>query len=490
MPRTKIVATLGPASSPPEVLREMLLAGVDVIRINCSHGVRDGRIAEVALVRRVAAEIGRRIAVLADLQGPKMRVGTVPDGGVRLVEGTRVCVRGGAETAEDGAIPVTYRNLATDVRPGDRVLLADGMLELRVVEAVGCDVECEVIHGGVLKSRKGVNLPGAAVTAQSPTLKDLDDLSAMVEAGVDYVALSFVRSADDVRRLKDAIANLGATTMVVAKLERPEAIAQLDEILAVSDAVMVARGDLGVEMGPEQVPVLQKRIIASANAHAIPVITATEMLESMVTEVRPTRAEASDVANAVFDGTSAVMLSAETAVGVDPAEVVRWMCRIIDSAENAPELESHAAAPHGVITPARAVARSVVQAVKDLGAVAVVVHTQTGSSSRLVSSFRPGVPILALSPAESTVRLVALHHAVQGDIVAAVDDSLALMAQANDKALSTGVAVDGDTVIVVAGAPGQAGGTNRMLVHRVDATLPPPAPPLTPPPLPPPPHTH
>ncbi len=473
MPKTKIVATLGPASTPRPVLVEMLCAGVDVVRINCSHGTRQGHLAEVALVREVAAEVGRRVAVLADLQGPKMRVGTVDEAGIELTAGAQVRLRAGAETAEPGVIPVTYRNLAADVRSGDRVLLADGMLELCVVEVAGSEVVCEVVHGGLLRSKKGVNLPGAAVTAQSPTVKDLDDLSAMVEAGVDYVALSFVRAADDVRRLRDAIASLGASTLVVAKLERPEAIDRLEEILSVSDAVMVARGDLGVEMGPEQVPVLQKRIIAAANAHAIPVITATEMLESMVSEVRPTRAEASDVANAVFDGTSAVMLSAETAVGVDPAEVVRWMCRIVESAEAAPELEARVEPPHGVITPARAVARSVVQVVKDLGAVAVVVHTQTGSSSRLVSSFRPGVPILALSPAESTARLVALHHGVRGDVVPPVDDSLALMAQANDKALTSGLARDGDTIIVVAGAPGQVGGTNRMLVHQVDASLPP-----------------
>ena len=472
MPNTKIVATLGPASASREVLAAMLAGGVDVVRINCSHGSSEQHLAQVALVREVAGEMDRRIAVLADLQGPKMRVGSLPEDGITLEDGATVRLRAGAETAEPGVVPVTYRNLAADVCPGDRVLLADGMLELRVVEVDGTDVSCEVVHGGVLTSRKGVNLPGAAVTAQSPTLKDLGDLSTMVEAGVDYVALSFVRSADDVRRLREAIANLGAATLIVAKLERPEALDHLDEIMAASDAVMVARGDLGVEMGPEAVPVLQKRIIAVANAHAIPVITATEMLESMVTEVRPTRAEASDVANAVFDGTSAVMLSAETAVGTDPAEVVRWMCRIIDRAESAPELEFHGAAPHGVITPARAVARSVVQAVRDLAAVAVVVHTQTGSSSRLVSSFRPGVPILALSPAESTARLVALHHGVRGDVVPAVDDSLALMAQANAKALSSGLARDGDTVIVVAGAPGHVGGTNRMLVHRVDSALP------------------
>ena len=462
---TKIVATLGPASAHREVLTRMVEAGVSVVRINCSHGVREDHVAEVALVREVAASLNRPVAVLADLQGPKIRVGTLPPGGVELAGDC--LLRAGCDATDDGAIPVVYGRFADDVRPGARVLLDDGRIELVVRSVTGRDVTSDVVRGGRLTSRKGINLPGVDVTAQSPTVKDLQDAAAMIEAGVDYLALSFVRSPDDVERLRAAVRAIGGDVPIVAKLERPEACERLDEIIAVADAVMVARGDLGVEMGPEHVPVLQKSMIATANAHAIPVITATEMLESMVTGARPTRAEASDVANAVFDGTSAVMLSAETAVGVDPVNVVAWMRRICEEAESAPRFAEPRPPLRGEITPARAVARAVVQAVADLGAVAVVVHTQTGSSSRLVASFNPGVPILALSPLEDTVRLVALHRGVQGALVGHVDDSLALMRQANDEVLRVGLAKPGDVVIVVAGAPGHAGGTNRLLVHQV-----------------------
>jgi len=472
MPFTKIVATLGPSSNNPTTLADLLAAGVDVVRINCSHGRIEDHVAEVDMVHAVAQDVGCRVAVLADLQGPKMRVGSLPAAGIQLGRGEEIVVRQGCETAPDQIIPCVYAHLAEDVREGDRILFADGLIEANVAGVSGQDVRATVVRPGVLTSRKGINLPGIAVTAASPTEKDLADLAAMVGAGVDYVAQSFVQSAGDVKRLREAITSLGASTAIVAKLERPEAIEHLDEILAAVDAIMVARGDLGVEAGPERVPILQKRIIAAANAYAIPVITATEMLESMITETRPTRAEASDIANAVFDGTDAVMLSAETAVGAHPVEAVRYMRRICDTAESAPWALRQRPMPHGPLSTARAVARAVVQTVNDLQAVAVVVHTTTGSSSRLVSSFRPGVPILALSPSEATLRLIALHHGVQSDIVEPVDDSLALMSQANDKALTSGVARDGDTVIVVAGAPGQVGGTNRMLVHRVDASLP------------------
>jgi pyruvate kinase len=472
MPFTKIVATLGPATTDPRVLAELLAAGVDVVRINCSHGVIEDHVAEVGLVHRVSREVGRRVAVVADLQGPKMRVGRIPGNGVELDRGVQICVRSGVETAPDDIIPCVYPHLADDVRAGDRILFDDGSIEAQVSSVDGPDVHAIVVRPGCLSSRKGINLPGIAVTAQSPTEKDLADLVAMVGAGVDYVALSFVQTAADVKRLREAIDALGANTAIVAKLERPEAMDQLDEILGTVDAVMVARGDLGVEVGPERVPILQKRIIAAANAHAKPVITATEMLESMIHETRPTRAEASDIANAVFDGTDAVMLSAETAVGDHPVEAVRYMRRICATAESAPWALRQRPTPHGSLSTARAVARAVVQTVHDLNAVAVVVHTQSGSSSRLVSSFRPGVPILALSPSEATLRLMALHHGVESDCVEPVDDSLALMSQANDKALTSGVARDGDTVVVVAGAPGQSGGTNRLLVHRVDSSLP------------------
>jgi pyruvate kinase len=369
-------------------------------------------------------------------------------------------------------VPCVYQHLADDVRAGDRILFADGMIEARVESVSGPDVTATVVRPGILHGRKGINLPGVAVTAQSPTPKDISDLGHMVGAGVDYVALSFVQRAADVNKLRDAITALGATTAIIAKLERPEAVQHLDEIVDAVDAIMVARGDLGVEAGPEQVPILQKRFIAAANAHAIPVITATEMLESMIVETRPTRAEASDIANAVFDGTDAVMLSAETAVGAHPVSAVRYMRRICDTAESAPWALRVRPVPHGVIGTARAVARAVCQTVIDLNAVLVVVHTTTGASSRLVSSFRPGVPILALAPSDEAIRLTALHHGVQSEKVASADDSMVLMAQANEMALSTGLAKDGDTVIVVAGAPGQIGGTNRMLIHLIDSTLP------------------
>lgn len=469
---TKIVATLGPACNNPTTLREILAAGVDVVRINCSHGRIEDHVEEVALVRSVADELGKHVAVLADLQGPKMRVGELPKEGIALQCDDRVVIRAGCTTAPDPIIPCVYEHLADDVRAGDRILFADGMIEARVDEVSGSDVTATVVRPGVLHGRKGINLPGVSVTAQSPTPKDLSDLEYMVAAGVDYVALSFVQTAADVHRLRDAISALGASTPIIAKLERPEAIEHLDEIVECVDAIMVARGDLGVEAGPEQVPILQKRFIAAANAHAIPVITATEMLESMIHETRPTRAEASDVANAVFDGTDAVMLSAETAVGAYPVEAVRYMRRICDTAESAPWALRLKPVPHGVIGTARAVARAVCQTVVDLNAVAVVVHTTTGVSSRLVSSFRPGVPILALSPSETTIRRTALHHGVRAERVLAADDSFALMTQANEMALSTGLAKDGDTIIVVAGAPGQIGGTNRMLIHRIDSTLP------------------
>ncbi|HEU0129889.1 MAG TPA: pyruvate kinase [Mycobacteriales bacterium] len=466
MARTKVVATLGPSSRSEETIRAMTEAGVSVFRINCSHGERADHLAEIALVRSVATALGRNVAVLADLQGPKIRVGTVGDG----VELAGTCtLRAGCDTTADGTIPVGYGRFAADVRPGARVLLDDGRLELRVRSVAGRDVACEVVRGGLLTSHKGINLPGVAVTAQSPTLKDLQDAAAMVEAGVDYLALSFVRTPEDVNRLRAAVRGLGAAVPIVAKLERPEALDHLDGILEAADAVMVARGDLGVEMGPERVPVLQKTIVSAANAHALPVITATEMLESMVEESRPTRAEASDVANAVFDGTSAVMLSQETAVGHDPTAAVEWMVRICAEAEAAPRFNVPAAVVRGVVTPARAVAHAVVQTVRDLAATCVVVHTHSGASSRLVASYDPGVPVLALSPVEETVRRVALHRGVVAQRVERADDSLALMAQANVEARRAGLARPGDTIVVVAGAPGVVGGTNRLLVHSVTA---------------------
>ena len=344
MPRTRLVATYGPACSAPGVLTEMIGAGVDVVRINCSHGTPADRAAAVTAIRAAAAAAGRRVAVLADLQGPKIRVGRLP-APVDLVAGQQVVLLAGVDEACDGEIPVVYPAFAADLGPGSPVLLHDGLLELRVDAVDGTRVAATVVRGGVLSSRKGINMPGAAISASSPTGKDLLDLAAMVAAGVDYVALSFVKDAQDGRRLRRHADELGADVRIVAKLERPEALEHLEEILEVFDAVMVARGDLGVEVGPELVPLVQKRIIAAANDAGVPVITATEMLESMISAPRPTRAEASDVANAVFDGTDAVMLSGETASGAHPVEAVAYMRRICDSAETQQQFYRRQAEP-------------------------------------------------------------------------------------------------------------------------------------------------
>ena len=466
--RTKVVATLGPASAEPGTLGHLVDAGLDVARLNFSHGDPAEHLARLDLVRRVAAERGRTVAVLADLQGPKIRVGVVDPGGVALASGGQCVLVAGCEHAPAPEIPVVYQQLAADVRPGNRVLLDDGAIELSVLAVDGQRVRCEVRRGGVVRSRKGVNLPGVQVSAASLTGKDRADLELAVDAGVDYLAMSFVRSAADVTTVKHAIAARGREVPVIAKLERPEAVERLDQILAVTDAVMVARGDLGVELAVEKVPPLQKEIIAQANAHGVPVITATQMLESMVTSARPTRAEASDVANAIFDGTDAVMLSQETAVGAYPVEAVETMCRIIREAEATPHLAHPPPPAGGALDVAATVCRAAVQAAADLDAVAVVPFTESGASARLVSRFRPRAPIVGLTPFEDTRRRMALYWGVE--VPPTVDravDLAAMIAQGDQRLLDGGHARRGDLVVVVAGSPGVRAATNRMIVHRV-----------------------
>ncbi|HJW60840.1 MAG TPA: pyruvate kinase, partial [Actinomycetota bacterium] len=411
--RTKVVATLGPASSTPEVLGGMVEAGLDVVRLNFSHGEKADHQARFELVRSVATERNRNLAILVDLQGPKIRVGLVDDDGVRLDRGQEVVLVAGVDRAEEPEIPVVYPALADDVRPGDQILLDDGAIGLRVVDVDGKRVRSRVERGGVVKSRKGVNLPGVAVSAASLTRKDRADVVTAVQAGADYLALSFVRKPDDVAEAKQAIAEAGGDIPVVAKLERPEAIDCLDEILAVADAVMVARGDLGVELAVEQVPPIQKHIIARANSLGVPVITATQMLESMVASPRPTRAEASDVANAIFDGTDAVMLSQETAIGQYPVESVATMARIAREAEATPYLSAPPPPAVGVLDVPATVCRAAVQIATDLGCTAIVAFTETGASARYVSRFRPRTPIIGLTTSEAARRRMALYWGVE-----------------------------------------------------------------------------
>ena len=466
--RTKIVATLGPASSNPAVLGAMVDAGLDVVRLNFSHGERADHLERFRLVREVAADRGRNLAILADLQGPKIRVGVVPDPGIGLDTGGEVTLEAGTERAEPPAVPVVYERLADDVRPGDRILLDDGALELAVLGVAGNQVRCQVRRGGVVRSRKGVNLPGVAVSAASLTEKDLADLATAVEAGADYIALSFVRTAGDVLAAKKAVADHGGDVPVVAKLERPEAIENLDDILAATDAVMVARGDLGVELAVEKVPPAQKEIIARANALGVPVITATQMLESMVASPRPTRAEASDVANAIFDGTDAVMLSQETAVGAFPVEAVATMGRIAREAEATPHLAHPPPPATGALDVTATVCRAAVQVADDLHARAVVAFTESGLSARFVSRFRPRVPIIGLTPIEATRRRMSLYWGVESPAVLDRGTELtAMVAQADERVCDAGMVGVGDVVVIVAGTPGRGRATNRVMVHRV-----------------------
>ena len=466
--RTKVVATLGPASSNREVLGGMVEAGLDVVRLNFSHGEKADHLARFDLVRSVASELGQNLAVLVDLQGPKIRVGVVGDNGVKLDRGREVTLVAGTERCSEPDIPVVYPALAADVHQGDRILLDDGAIGLLVEDVEGERVRCQVERGGVVKSRKGVNLPGVAVSAASLTAKDRADVATAVEAGADYVALSFVRKPEDVLEAKQAIAASGGDIPVVAKLERPEAIDQLDHILHVADAVMVARGDLGVELAVEQVPPIQKHIIARANSLGVPVITATQMLESMVASPRPTRAEASDVANAIFDGTDAVMLSQETAVGQYPVEAVATMARIAREAEATPYLSAPPPPAVGELDVPATVSRAAVQVAADLGASAILAFTESGATARYVSRFRPRTAIIGLTTSEAARRRMALFWGVETASPLGVGTQVRGMIDAADQRIvQEGLAEPGELVVVVAGSPGGRGGTNRVLVHRV-----------------------
>ncbi len=474
MRRAKIVATLGPALDDPSKLKAALAAGIDVVRLNFSHGTHDGHAERLEQVRKAAAELDRHVGSMGDLQGPKIRLGRLPEEGIELVDGGDAILVGGAHELEehrddDGRplLPVTYAELADDVEPGALVLMDDGLLRLVVSRVDGDRVHCRVVAGGTAKSRKGVNLPGVAVSARSLTDKDREDVEVMVEMGIDWIAQSFIRHPDDVDEVRELIREKGGEQPVIAKLERPEVIDNLRDLVGVSDAVMVARGDLGVEIGPERVPSLQKDIIALANARGRPVITATEMLDSMIRNPRPTRAEASDVANAVFDGTDALMLSGETATGRYPVEAVRTMSQIIEVAESSRHMSHPPEPTHEDMTIDRVVAKAAVQAAGDVKAKALVVFSLSGSSVQLVSKFRPPVPIIGLTPSERTMRRMALMWGSVGDLVPERDHTRDLILMADEACLEGRLGERGDAVVIVSGIPGGHGGTNRILVHRL-----------------------
>ncbi len=470
--RTKIVATIGPASGTREMIQSLAEVGVDVVRINMAHGTHETHGQVIGWVREAAEAMGKPMAILTDLAGPKIRIGALPEP-ILLRDDAEVVLAPEAE-AHGSEIPQAYAGLAQDVVPGNRILLDDGIMELRVAGVEGERVRARVVRGGLLKEHKGMNLPGIKVSVPALTEKDSADLAFAVEHGVDYVGLSFVQHASDIEDLRRRIP---PGTLIVAKIEKDTALDELEQILAVNDAVMVARGDLGVELPFEQVPLAQKRIIQLANLSGRPVITATQMLESMIENARPTRAEVSDVANALFDGTDAVMLSGETASGKYPLLAVDAMVRIAGEIERSAAFE---AGPkydipvldhlrQGATPTEHAVAAASVEAVSLLGAPALVVFTRTGLTARLVSSYRPPVPIVAISDQERTYRQMALVWGVKpvrftGQEITYED----MLACARDFLHEQALAQPGQRIVITAGVPFHVpGSTNMMRVEVV-----------------------
>lgn len=486
MRKAKIVCTIGPASSSSEILEQLIEAGMNVARLNFSHGTQESHARAIRLIRDTAGRKGATVAILQDLQGPRIRIGQVPEAGVNLQPGQRVRLLAGQTSFDPRSgihyggksvgpgyaaeLPVTYAELARDVRPGARILINDGLIELRAERVTGEAVDCTVVTGGLVTSHKGLNLPGTAVSAPTLTEKDRDDLRFGVAQQVDYVALSFVRGPGDIAAARQAVAAQGGDIPLIAKIERPEAIERLGAILDEADGAMIARGDLGVEMGPEVVPILQKRIILDANRRRKLVITATQMLESMTEHPRPTRAEASDVANAVFDGTDAVMLSAETASGRYPVEAVRVMDRIIRAAEQEAEpgvlREAEPAAPAASFPEAMCAAACSAGAA--IGADAVVVFTESGATARLISKQRPAAPVVAFTPSELVRRRMALYWGVVPLTMPRIEQMDGRVQEIERRLKAEGLAKSGQRLVILSGTVmGQRGGTNVMKLHEV-----------------------
>ncbi len=474
--RTKIVSTLGPASEGEAQLNALVEAGVNVFRLNFSHGDHKNKLELIERIRRIAAEKGSNVAILGDLQGPKIRTGLMKGGFMELVSGTEVVVTTSTVEGEGTTIPTIYENLPKDVKPGDRILLDDGLMDMEVISVEGQDVHCKVITGGKLKDRKGINLPGTKVSAPALTEKDLEDLEFCVAHKVDFLALSFVRKASDVQHMKDILATKDHAPLIVSKIEKPEAVENFDSILEVTDAVMVARGDLGVEMSPEKVPLIQKMIIQKCNAAGKPVITATQMLESMITNPRPTRAEVSDVANAILDGTDAIMLSGETAAGKYPVEAVSVMDHVARDVEQSVQYLNRMVSPkliyHGKQCMTESIGHGACQIAENVGAAAILAFTQTGSTAALVSKYRPNLPIYAMTPNEEVKRRMSLYSGVRAVRVTNYDSTELQVMAVEQAALKAGVVKTGDVTVITMGSPvRQSGTTNLLKVHLIGEVI-------------------
>jgi len=465
------VCTLGPASSAPERLEELVAAGMDVARLNMSHGEYADHEANLHNVRLASEKIGRPVGVLADLQGPKIRLGRFANGKELLTDGDTFTITVDDIQGDAKRCSTTYKGLPGDVNPGDAILIDDGRIALEATEVTATDVITKVVVGGPISNNKGINLPGVAVSVPAMSDKDCDDLRWALRNGVDMIALSFVRSAQDVEIVHEIMEQEGRRLPVIAKIEKPQAVANLDEIVDAFDAVMVARGDLGVELPLEEVPMVQKRIVSAARRWAKPVIVATQMLESMISAPRPTRAEASDVANAILDGADAVMLSGETSVGEYPVVTVQTMAKIVQNTESH-GLEQMADIDWDPHTTSGVITKAAAEVGQRIDAKFLVAFTHSGDSARRLARLRSAIPVLAFTPIEQTRAALTLTWGVESFLVPMVGHTDDMIRQVDQALIETGMISEGERVVIVAGSPpGVAGHTNMVRVRRIGAPL-------------------
>ena len=464
MRRTKIVCTIGPATESEESLHQLIARGMDVCRLNMSHGTHEWHEKRIRLIRRLAAEQNRAVAIMADIQGPKIRTSDVRGGSVILRTGDDLIIHPGDAMGDEHIIGVNYPRFAEEVPVGGTILIDDGKIKLKVIGTDGRHVEAKVVIGGVLRDKRGVSVPDADFSTPSITKKDEDDLLFGAEHGVEYIAISFVRTASDVSDVRQMIRERGADIPLIAKIETKKGLNNFSEILKAADGIMVARGDLGVEIPIEEVPLAQKMLIRESNAAGKPVITATQMLESMIYEATPTRAEATDVANAILDGTDAIMLSGETTIGKYPIESLVMMDRIARTTESAYPLRTKTSAPAASIE--QGIGRAVCQLAHDLDAAAIIITTYSGSTARVVSMYRPGTPIVAVTPDEVTFRRLALVWGVTAQMIDAVGTSDEVMDASVRSAMVAGFAEVGDRVVLTAGVPIFVPGTTNLIRVR------------------------
>ncbi|HAS17724.1 MAG TPA: pyruvate kinase [Nitrospiraceae bacterium] len=468
--RTKIIATLGPSTNTQEIIEELIVAGMDVARLNFSHGSIEDHRRVIKNIHLASKKTGRDIGILLDLQGPKIRIGKIEDKKISLEEGQPFVITTRDVPGDNKEVSTNYEGLPKDLNRGARILLDDGLLELEVQNTTEKDIYCTVIRGGELSEKKGINLPGAALSLPSLTDKDREDLATGIKEGVDFIAISFIRTSEDVQVVKNILEHEGASIPVIAKIEKPEAVENLEAILKVADGIMVARGDLGVEMLPEQVPIIQKEIIRRCNEEGTPVITATQMLESMIHHPTPTRAEASDVANAIVDGTDAVMLSGETAVGKYPVEAVNMMSRIAHATEDK-LLGIIKPDPDRIKVkgdPEHAIAHAVYYTAMDIDAKAIVTFTRSGGTACIISKYRPNIPIIAITHTAPILKRLSLYWGVKGVHVELKENTDAMIDNVEKKLLEAALVKRGDKIIITLGVPwGVVGSTNMLMIHHI-----------------------